>query len=498
MSEHSLVGIIISIFLYNFIYLANVRSKMDKKPKIILDAYMLLSSLSLTLIEDAELFNVMIILFIFILTYIGIIHTKIDKTMSAVIGSIIAAVILIELKVISNKTGEIINEESVVIFHDLQIIALIIGTLILVDVSQDSGVFHFFSIKILKASKGNPKKLLRYFGGLTLLLSALVNNISAMMIVGSLTLIACERLELNPKPYIITELSMTTVGGIITLISSVPNIIIATIFEISFVEFFKIGAGFAILCMLVNFMIFERMFKEDFKLKVKPKEMERRVNEFNEWSAVKDKGFFYRSIVVLSLTIVAFVFSDQIGLSLSVIAITGAFIIILVSGKKIDDVLSKLDWSLIAFFMGLFVLIATLEIVEILSSIAIWLTGILPADTIMASIVLLWFVAIISGIVDNIVVAAAFGPILLSIAATSNYSPMVLAWSAIFSANFGGGLTPIGAPSAVVGLALLYRKTGHKMGWGEFIKTQGIATFVRLLITSLYLWFLAVVVYPPV
>lgn len=447
---------------------------------------------------EINVFNAAIILLIFVVTYVGIIHTRIDKTTASVLGGLVATVAILLMRLDDpHNAGAILDEEGLVHFRDLQIIGLIFGTLMLVDVSQESGVFHYISVKILKLSKGDPKTLLRYFGGLTLILSALVNNISAMMIVGSLTLIACERLELNPKPYIIVELSMTTVGGIITLISSVPNIIIAQVFGITFVEFFKIGALFAILCMIINFMIFERMFKEDFTAKIDAKELERRVNEFDEWSAVKDRGFFNKSIAVLTLTIIAFVFSDQIGVSLAVIAISGGIAIVVLSGKKLDDVMSKLDWSLISFFLGLFILIAALEVVGILEYIAEWLIEILPENGFWAAIILLWFVALISGIVDNIVVAAAFSKILFTVATVNaNYSPEVIAWATIFAANFGGGLTPIGAPSAVVGLALLYRKTGFKMGWGEFIKTQGIATIVRLVITMGYLAILAFVIYP--
>ncbi|MCY3412860.1 MAG: hypothetical protein INQ03_14580 [Candidatus Heimdallarchaeota archaeon] len=498
MSEYGIFQALVVLVIYVLTYIGYIRSKLGKLPKQILDGYITISIVVLLFNREEERFNVMIILFIFILTYIGIIHDKIDKTLSAVLGSMVAGVTLILLKVEDTHYGGPITEQGLLHFQDLQIIALIIGTLILVDVSQESGIFHFISIKILKASKGNPKTLVRYFGGLTLILSALVNNISAMMIVGSLTLIAAERLQLNPKPYIIVELSMTTVGGIITLVSSVPNIIISQTFGITFAEFFKVGFPLAIVCMIANFVIFERIYQEEFVMKIKPKEMERRVNEFDEWSAVSSKPFFYKSIIVLSLTITAFVFSEQIGLSLAVIAVVGAFTLITISGKKIEDVLSKLDWAMIAFFLGLFILIASLQVVHILSNIAIWLTGVLPQNSLIAAIILLWFVAIISGIVDNIVVAAAFGPILHAIAYVpgSPFNPMILAWSAIFSANFGGGLTPIGAPSAVVGLALLYRRTGNKMGWGEFIKTQGVATVVRLLITMVYLWILSILYYP--
>jgi len=431
-------------------------------------------------------FHVSIIAIIFVLTYIGIIHPKIDKTLAAIVGAITATIVIILLRIPDphNSGSAYITERGLLHFIDLEIIALIIGTLIIVDIAQDSGVFHFLAIKILKASKGDPRNLLLYFGALTLILSALVNNISAMMIVGSLTLIACERLDLDPKPYLITELSMTTAGGIMTLISSVPNIIISQSFGISFFDFFIVGAPLGVLTMLVSFVIFIPMFK--IQKAKDPELMVLKVSDFDEWSAVKDRNSFYRSIIILSGTILAFVFSQQIGLSLAMIAITGGFIMIITSRKKLELVFEKLDWILVAFFLGLFMLINALDVVQVLDFIAEQLSSILPQSDFIASVILLWVVGLLSGIVDNIVVAAAFGPILVTVAETKGFSDIV-AWAAIFGANFGGGFTPIGSPSAVIGLSLLYRKTGEKIGWGEFIKTQGLATLARLVTTTFYL-----------
>ena len=353
-------------------------------------------------------------------------------------------------------------------------------------------MFHFLAIKILKASKGDPRNLLIYFGALTLILSALVNNISAMMIVGSLTIIACERLELNPKPYIITELSMTTAGGIMTLISSVPNIIISQSFNISFIDFIIIGAPLGIITMFVSFAIFIPLFK--IQKAKDPELMAIKVSDFDEWSAVKDRNAFYKSIIILSGTILAFVI-QPLGLSLAMIAVLGGFVMIVASNKKLELIFEKLDWILVAFFLGLFALINALDAVEVLDFIAEQLSLFLPGNAFIASTILLWVTAIISGIIDNIVVAAAFGPILFTVAGTKGYPPGLIAWAAIFGANFGGGITPIGAPSAVIGLAFLYRKTGEKIGWGEFIKTQGLATLARLVVTTIYLAFILIIFY---
>ncbi|MHA1995728.1 MAG: SLC13 family permease [Candidatus Hodarchaeales archaeon] len=430
--------------------------------------------------------HVVLVFIIFLLTYIGIINPKFDKTLAALLGAVAATIVLIFLRIPdSHSSTGYVSEQSLLHFTDASIIALIIGTLIIVDIAQSSGVFHFLAIKILKASKGDPQTLLIYFGILTLILSALVNNISAMMIVGSLTILACERLDLDPKPYIITELSMTTAGGIMTLVSSVPNIIISQPFEIDFVTFLIIGAPLGIITMIISFVIFIPMF--NIRKAKDPELMRLKVEDFDEWSAVKSSTAFHRSIVILSLTILGFVFSQQLGVSLAMVAVAGGVIMIVTSGKKLEYVFEKLDWHLVAFFLGLFVLINALDVVHILDFIAEQLAAILPADDFLAGSILLWFISIISGIVDNIVVAAAFGPILHDVAITEGYSQSLFAWAAIFGANFGGGITPIGAPSAVVGLSILYRKTGKKISWGEFIKTQGLATVARLVITTVYL-----------
>lgn len=440
-----------------------------------------------------DLFNTSLILIIFIITYVGIIHSKVDKTLAAVVGALVATIAIIKLEIPdAHHPDEHMTEEGLLHFQDLEIIGLIIGTLMLVDIAQESGVFHFLSIKILKMTEGDPKKLLRYLSALTVLLSALVNNISAMMIVGSLTLIACERLELDPKPYIITELSMTTVGGIITLISSVPNVIIAQTFGITFADFFIIGALWGFVLMFATLFVFEFLYRNDIAKPSEPELMAARVQEFDEWAAVRDRGLFKRSIIILTLTIMAFVFSAEMGVSLAMVAIAGGLTMVVSSGKKLEIVLRNLDWTLVAFFLGLFVLIAALDAVELLDFIAEKLADVLPQNQVIAAIILLWVTAFVSAIVDNIVVAAAFGPILYTVAhGSSNYSPALIAWAAIFGANFGGGITPIGAPSAVVGLSLLYRKTGEKISWGEFIKTQGVATLVRLSLTMFYLWALS-------
>lgn len=444
---------------------------------------------------EINIFDIGVILIVFVFTYVGIIHSRVSKTTAAVFGGIFVTIFIILFEMENpNHPGIPISEEHLIHFRDLEVIALIFGFLMLVDVSAESGIFHYIAIKILKLSKGDPIKLLRYFGGLSVILSMLVGNISAMMIVGSLTLIACERLELPPKPYIIVELSMTTVGGIMTLVASIPNIIVSQVFDIGFMEFFIVGAPWGLVTMVVNFWVFERIYKKDFKLKISAKELERRVNEFDEWATVKNRKHFYYSAIVLTLAIIGFIFSEQIGLSLTIIAITAGMTAVVVNARSIQESMSKVDWGLIAFFLGLFVIVAAMDEVGILELTANFLVDILPDDGLTASIIILWFVSIISAIVDNIVVAAAFAPILFTVAnANAAYSPMVIAWATIFGASFGGGLTPIGAPSAVIGLAMLKRKTGVKIGWGEFIKTQGVATFIRIILSMGYLAILVLI-----
>ncbi len=427
---------------------------------------------------------------IFILTYILIIRKTFDKTLAAALGGVLT--VLVGVYVQDPK----FTLQDVVLFHDFEILLIVIGVLILVEVSTKSGLFHFISVKILKYSQGDPTKLMIYFGILTVVLSGVLNNIACMLIVGSLTFIACERLTLDPKPFILSEMFLTAVGGNLTIVSSVPNIIVASKFSISFVDFLIIALPISLVLTVVSFLVYRVLFTFPSPTEEEKQERLERVNEFDEWAAVSDKKMFYKCAIILTSTMLLFVFADALGLTLAYVAILGAIMMVFVSGEKMEEALN-IDWSLIVFFGGLFTLIAGLEQAGALEEFATILADNLIEDQLISSIIILWTMGLFSGIVDNIVLAAALSPVLLGVSEELGWNSKAIAWALVFGANLGGGLTPIGAPANVIAISNLEKRSKTKMGWGDFIKLSVVVIGIQMLVVTFYVAFLSLFIFPP-
>ncbi len=425
-----------------------------------------------------------IFLGIFLLTYWMIISPRFNKNYSAFLGGTLVLV-----------AGWLLHQfsELELVAHleaDFLVLAIIVGNLLVVDVGSKSGLFHFISIKILKLTKGSPIRLMIYMGILSIVLSIVVNNISAILIAGSLTIIACQRLDYDPYPYLMSEMILVNVGGLYTLVSSVPNIIIGTELGISYIDFLRVSIIAATLLVVASYATFFITLKLP-KSSLSAEEREKAVSEFDEWAAVHDKRFFYATAVILGLMVFFFAISSFIGLGLATISIAGATAMIFVSGVDFDEAISSVDWPLLAFFMGLFVVIASLDIVGIINMIAQGITATFGTNEIIAALVILWFSALLSGIVDNIVIAAALSPVIVTVASSTGMDPIVLAWALIIGANLGGDFTPIGSPSNVIGMGILAKRTGVKLGWGDW-KYPAYVTIIHLIVASVLVVILSV------
>jgi Na+/H+ antiporter NhaD/arsenite permease-like protein len=178
-----------------------------------------------------------------------------------------------------------------------------------------------------------------------------------------------------------------------------------------------------------------------------------------------------------------FVLSTFIGLSVLDISLLGATAMILVSGVDFDDAIKAVDWPLLAFFAGLFVLVSSLDLVGVINILAELIQSSVGTNLVIAALVILWISAILSGIVDNIVIAAALAPMILTVSDATGMSVLVLGWALIIGANLGGDFTPIGSPSNVIGMSILSKRTGDKIGWGGW-KTPAIITVIHLIVAS--------------
>jgi Na+/H+ antiporter NhaD/arsenite permease-like protein len=368
-------------------------------------------------------------------------------------------------------------------------LGVIIGSSIFVEIAARSGIFTWSAIRLLKVSRGDPWRLLLLLGALTLIFSAFLNNVTAMIIIGSLTVVACRRLELDVLPFLLVEAFLTNVGGLLTLISSLPNIILGNRAGITFAKFFIVAAPYCVVASAVTLLMARKIFK--IRPLTDPAAQERslkRVMEFDEWETVKDRGFFKAAWWVSGGVICAFALqsylpvfeSEELGLQF--VAFLGATTMLLLRPKIVEEALRKVEWSLVFFFVGLFIVIGICgsEKVGVLQGMGKGIDWVIDNTGIFSSAILVWVTGILSGLTDNVPLAAMLAQ-MLDPATTSQD----IWWAAIIGGNLGGNITPIGSAAVVVGVTIMKRE-GIKMTFVRFMKTAAPFAAVQLLLGSAY------------
>ncbi|MGD8450208.1 MAG: SLC13 family permease [Phycisphaerae bacterium] len=371
-----------------------------------------------------------------------------------------------------------------------EVIGIVIGATVFVEIAARSGIFTFLSIRMLKASGGDPFRLLVLFSILTAVFSAFLDNITAMIIIGSLTIVACRKLALDAKPFLITEGIMTNVGGLLTLISSLPNIIVGQAAGISYLDFVIVAGPYTVLATVVTLIVARFCFGKAVAPLRDP--AERRHNRelalaFDEWETVGSKRFFYTSIVAVVVVILAFALRPQIPIlrdfGIEVVAMGAAVIMLLLHAHDVEEDLSHVQWSLVFFFIGLFTLIGVLERAGVLHYIGVALEKL---TTYTGHVGLMWFTAAFSSVTDNIPLAAMLARIFGPTPEAAQAVAPVQWWAIVFGANLGGNITPIGSASTVVAVTIL-KKNGLRITFLEFVRLGAIFAAAQLLLGSGYL-----------
>lgn len=371
-----------------------------------------------------------------------------------------------------------------------EVIGIVVGATVFVEISARSGVFTWISIKVLKASRGDPFRLLILFSILTAIFSAFLDNITAMIIIGSLTIVSCRKLEFDPKPFLITEGIMTNVGGLLTLISSIPNIIIGKTAGISYLEFVIVAVPYTVVATAASMFVARWVFGKavsplaDAGSRRRNREL---VMAFDEWETVDDKRFFFTSSVAVVAVILLFALHSQIPIlrdfGIEIVALGAGVIMMLLHAKDVEHDLSNVQWSLVFFFLGLFTIIGVMEKAGVLLKIGEILDA-LTSRT--GGVGLMWLTAIFSSVTDNIPLAAMLAKIFGSTPEAAAAVPVDQWWAVVFGANLGGNITPIGSASTVVAVTIM-KKNNLKISFMEFVKIGAVFAFVQLVLASGYL-----------
>ncbi len=372
---------------------------------------------------------------------------------------------------------------------DWGVIAIILGSSLFVDVTSRSGLFTWIAIRLTKASAGDPLKLLWFYGLMTVLFSAVLNNVTAMLIVGSLTVVSLSKLGRRDLllGFLLTEGLLTNVGGLLTLISSVPNIIVGNAANISFVEFFLTASPYVVLATAATLLLSAKIFSvRRLAGNAEREQALEKIQSFDENDGIESRLFFWFSALMLVLFIVAIAAASVLPaeLGMGFVALGFATLMLIRYKSEVDQFYRALDWDLIGFFVALFIVINVMEYAKVLDLIGEWIAVLIgEGRNAPGTGGLLLASAVASSVTDNIPLAAMLAKILA--AGEQVKENAALWWSVVFGANLGGNITPIGSASTLVAVTIIHK---HKlaMSFMDFVKKASLFALMQLVIAIGY------------
>ena len=367
-------------------------------------------------------------------------------------------------------------------FIDFNTIGVLIGMMMFVAVVKNSGIFEFLAVKAAKIAKGNPWKIMVYFMIITAVLSAFLDNVTTVLLIGPMTFSICKTLELNPIPFLLTQIISSNVGGTATLIGDPPNIMLGSAADITFLQFVLYDGPIVVIVMAATIICFKFMYKKG--LSVTPEKMAL-IMKMDENAEIRDKVLFYKSIVMICLVALAFILHDTLGLKTSIIALSCAALMILIGKQDVEETVHDVEWPTIVFFAFLFIVVGGLEKVGIIHMMAEAMINATGTHYVVLMITILWVSALCSAVLDNIPFVATLIPLIQTMA-SEGIDVWPLWWPVSIGACFGGNGTIIGASANVV-LTGIANRRGFPITFIDYLKVGGPMMLLSIVLATIYL-----------
>lgn len=421
-------------------------------------------------------------------TYVAIAFEWMHKSIAAMCGAIVTVAAALIMGVFTDEKGHTAYDKAVhdVIGHDLNVIGVIIGTSVLVEIAGRSGLFHFLAVRIVKRTQGDPHRLLLFLAAATVLFVTFLTIAPGTLIMVSLALVVTKELDLNPKPYVMAIAICANSGALMTFASGICTLMLGTAGNLPYLQFFRVSTPMALISAALAFLMIRWFYRAELAASGDRAARLKKVAAFDEWALVKDRRLFYRSAGVLAATIIGFALAQRLGVGLDFIAMAGGTAALIFSGTYPDETIKKVNWTMILFFVGLFVIIGSVQESGLLDWQAKKMVQIAGGNNTLTMLIVAAFVLALSGVVDNIPVAATLIPIVRAME-SQGVPAEPLWWALILASNLGGNSTPIGSVSSVIALNALEKERHIKIGWGEFLKVGGTITFVQGILVLAYL-----------
>ncbi|MEB4211380.1 ArsB/NhaD family transporter [Mycobacterium sp. 94-17] len=415
---------------------------------------------------------------VFVVAFVLIATERLNKTLVALGG----ATAMFFLPVVNSH--EVFYSEDTGI--DWDVIFLLLGMMIIVSVIRQTGVFEYIAIAAAKRAKGSPLRIMILLLLVTAVGSAFLDNVTTVLLIAPVTLLVCDRLAISPVPFLMVEAFAANIGGAATLVGDPTSMIIGTGAGLSFVSFLVNMAPAVIIVLAALIALLSRLFPGAFT--VHPERIAD-VMSLNEHEAIRDRRLLIQCAIVLVVVFVGFVAHKQIHMEPSLVAMTGAGILIVISGLDREFYLSSVEWETLLFFAGLFVMVGTLVKTGVIDKLAHAVSQATGGNLWITTMLILCASFFLSGFINNVPYAATMTPIVAQFVSSmpGHVSSDVLWWALLLGTVLGGNLTAVGASASVVVIGIA-KRTGHPVSFWQFTRKGAVVTIMSLAIAVGYLW----------
>jgi Na+/H+ antiporter NhaD/arsenite permease-like protein len=382
---------------------------------------------------------------IFLLCLVIIFAEKIHRTTIAIAGAI--------LMVAAGIIFGFYSEAKAIAAVDFTTLGLLLGMMILVAMLEPTGFFQFLAVWAGRISKGRPVRLLILLGLVTTILSMFLDNVTTVVLIAPVTILICEILGSHPIPYLVAEALLANTGGVATLIGDPPNILIASAAGLSFNDFLVNSLPLIVIVWLVALGMLRFLFRRE--LAVQPPNA-KAVIKLNPSEALDDPKTARRILIVLAAAILLFFFEDPLGVSPAFIALSAASIAMIWVQPPMKKMLERIEWNVLLFFTALFILVGGLESAGVLAELANLVVRLQGVPPVVFGILLIWVIALLSALVDNIPITIALIPVIQQLGRNGvDIAP--LWWALAFGAGLGGNGSIVGSTANIIVASLSER-----------------------------------------
>ena len=412
----------------------------------------------------------MIAVGVFLLVMAAIISEKVHRSVAALAGAVVLLL------------THVLTIETAADYVDLNTIGVLVGMMLFVAVVKSSGLFEYIAIWSAKLTRGQPMAILAVFAVITAVLSAFLDNVTTVLLIGPMTIAITQILEVNPVPFLLSQIMASNIGGTATLIGDPPNIMIGSAAGLSFADFIVNTGPVVLIILAVVVTIFFLMYRGN--LHVESENMEK-VLTLDEKLTIKDASLLRKSVIMIVLVVVGFIFHAQLGIESATVALTAAGVMLLIGGQDAEDVILGVEWSTILFFIGLFVVVGGLNSTGVIAMLANGMLELVGDNEVLAIVLVLWASALISAFLDNIPFVATLIPMIQTMQ-QGGMDVLPLWWALSLGACLGGNGSLIGASANVV-LAGVSAKNGYPITFMSYLKKGFPLMLLSVAICTIYL-----------